>query len=72
MNIIATPYLINPAELNLKGRAAFLPAGLNILMIIWAYFRLPEVKGMTSDTLNHLFTERISARKFAEASKRYQ
>jgi SP family general alpha glucoside:H+ symporter-like MFS transporter len=64
--------LLNPQEANLQGKAAFPAAGLTILLLVWTYFRLPEVKGMTTETLNHLFYNKVSARKFLEASKQYQ
>ncbi|KAG9496179.1 hypothetical protein J7337_012760 [Fusarium musae] len=72
INVIVAPYLLNPQEANLQGKAAFPAAGLTILLLVWTYFRLPEVKGMTTETLNHLFYNKVSARKFLEASKQYQ
>lgn len=72
VNVIAAPYLLNPAEANLKGKTAFLPAALNLLMIVWTYFRLPELKGMTAETIDALFHNKVSARKFLQASKELQ
>jgi SP family general alpha glucoside:H+ symporter-like MFS transporter len=37
-------YLINPTELDLKGKTAFFWAATAALTTVWAYFRLPEVK----------------------------
>lgn len=39
---IIHPYLINPTELNLKGKAGFFWAGTALLAATWAFFRLPE------------------------------
>ncbi|KAF5551683.1 sugar transporter [Fusarium mexicanum] len=72
INVIVSPYLLNPQEANLQGKAAFPAAGLTILLLVWTYFRLPEIKGMTTETLNHLFYNKVLARKFLEASKQYQ
>ncbi|KAH7129106.1 general substrate transporter [Dactylonectria macrodidyma] len=72
INVIVSPYMLNPTEGNLKGKAAFPAAGLTVMLIVWAYFRLPELKGMTADTLDHLFQNKVSARKFLQASKQYQ
>ncbi|KAF4469157.1 MFS maltose permease [Fusarium albosuccineum] len=72
INVIVAPYLLNPQEANLQGKAAFPAAGFTVVLIVWTYFRLPEVKGMTAETLDHLFYNKVSARKFLEASKEYQ
>ncbi|KAH7363400.1 general substrate transporter [Plectosphaerella cucumerina] len=72
INTVVSPYFLNPKELDLKGKAAFLPWGLTVCMVVWTYFRLPELKGMTQETLNNLFDAKVSARKFKEASKEYQ
>ncbi|RSL53990.1 hypothetical protein CEP54_010135 [Fusarium duplospermum] len=72
INTIVSPYMLNPSELDLKGKAAFLPWGLTMCMIAWTFFRLPELKGMTQETLNNLFEAKVPARKFVEVSKQYQ
>ena len=59
------PYLINPTEANLKGKAAFFWFGLAVLTTIWAAFRLPETKGRTYEEPDILFEKRISAWRFA-------
>jgi MFS transporter, SP family, general alpha glucoside:H+ symporter len=72
INTVVAPYMLNPTEGNLKGKAAF-PAGCFIFIIyIWGYFRLPETKGLTPETMDRLFEDRIPARKFAEESRKYQ
>ncbi|KAM0227404.1 hypothetical protein ACHAPO_011590 [Fusarium lateritium] len=72
INVIVAPYLLNSQEANLKGKAAFPAAGLTIMLLVWTYFRLPEVKGLTAETLDHLFENKVSARKFRLAAKEYQ
>ena len=72
INVVVSPYLLNPEEANLQGKAAFPAAGLTLMMIVWTFFRLPEIKGMTTETLDHLFLKGTSARKFREAAKEYQ
>lgn len=54
----------------MQGKAAFVPALLTLCLIIWTYFRLPEIKGLTTETLDHLL--RVPARKFKEEAKKYQ
>ncbi|KAL2823560.1 general substrate transporter [Aspergillus cavernicola] len=72
LNSVVAPYMLNPTEGNLKGKAAF-PAGVfTVLLLVWTFYRLPETKGMTTETLDHLFHERVPARKFKEEARRFQ
>lgn len=64
LNVIAAPYMLNPAEANLKGKAAFPAACFTILLLTWAWFRLPEMKDRTPEELDVLFDRRVSARQF--------
>ena len=41
---VLEPYLMNPTELNLRGKTAFVWAGTAAVMTTWAFFRLPEAK----------------------------
>jgi SP family general alpha glucoside:H+ symporter-like MFS transporter len=72
VNTVVAPYMLNPANANLKGKAAFLPGALTVFMWIWAFFRLPETKGMTPETLDHLFGNRVPTRRFVEEATKYQ
>jgi SP family general alpha glucoside:H+ symporter-like MFS transporter len=72
INVVISPYMLNPSKWDLKGKAAFPAAILNVCLLIWAYYRLPETKGMTPETLDHLFHEKISARKFKAEASRFQ
>ena len=57
INTVVGPYVLNPTAGNLKGKAAFLPAGLMVLLLIWSYFRLPETKGRSFEELDIMFGE---------------
>ncbi|KAF4459470.1 mfs alpha-glucoside transporter [Fusarium albosuccineum] len=59
------PYLINPTEANLKGKAALVWFGIGVLTLLWAVFRLPETKGKTYEELDVLFEKKIPAWRFA-------
>jgi SP family general alpha glucoside:H+ symporter-like MFS transporter len=59
------PYAMSPTEANWGAKTAFLFAGLSTLVLIWAYFCLPESKGRTFEELDILFERKISARHFA-------
>ena len=61
INVVISPYMLNPSKWD-----------LNVCLLIWAYYRLPETKGMTPETLDHLFHEKISARKFKAEASRFQ
>lgn len=62
---VATPYMLNPDAANWKGKTFFLYGGTCFLSLVWAFFRLPEMKGRTYEELDILFRRKIPARKFA-------
>ncbi|KAF3759901.1 hypothetical protein M406DRAFT_51937 [Cryphonectria parasitica EP155] len=59
-----SPYLINPTAADLKGKTAWISAGLTVLIGIWSYYRFPETKGRSFEELDILFAKRVPARKF--------
>ena len=50
-----------------SAKAGFFWAGSTALCLIWAFFRLPETKGLTYAELDLLFEKRVSARDFKKA-----
>uniref|UniRef100_A0A0D6QRE2 Major facilitator superfamily (MFS) profile domain-containing protein n=1 Tax=Araucaria cunninghamii TaxID=56994 RepID=A0A0D6QRE2_ARACU len=58
------PKFMNPTAWNWRGKTNFFWGGLNLLGLIWTYFRLPEPKGLTYAELDVLFENGVSARKF--------
>ncbi|KAJ6789112.1 hypothetical protein PWT90_08946 [Aphanocladium album] len=62
---IAIPYMINPAQANLRGKLGFFFGGLAGICFVWAYFRVPETKGRTYEELDLLFDKNVPARRFA-------
>ncbi|KAH8892638.1 hypothetical protein GQ53DRAFT_822841 [Thozetella sp. PMI_491] len=71
-NTIIAPYMLNTGSGNLKGKTAFLPGALTVLMLVWSWFRLPETKDLTPGTLDHLFNNEAPTRKFTKEAKKYQ
>ncbi|KAF2631984.1 hypothetical protein BU25DRAFT_427934 [Macroventuria anomochaeta] len=67
-----SPYMLNPSKWGLKGKAAFSGAVFTVCLMVWTYSRLPETKGLTLATLDHLFHEKVSARRFRGEAKRFQ
>lgn len=61
---VLQPRFMNPLGWGWRGKTAFFWGGLNLLGLIWTYFRLPEPKGLTYADLDILFENGISARKF--------
>ncbi|KAL2817204.1 general substrate transporter [Aspergillus granulosus] len=72
VNAVVAPYMLNPTEGNLKGKAAFPAAAFTLLLIVWTFYRLPETKGLTTETLDHLFHEGVPARRFGAEKGRFQ
>lgn len=58
------PRMLNPTVWNWKGRTGFFWAIFCFLCLVWAYFRLPEPKGLTYCELDILFEHKANARKF--------
>lgn len=61
---IIQPYLINPSELNWKGKSGIFWGGVCTLCILWAYFRIPEIRNRTYEELDVLFANKIPTRQF--------
>lgn len=61
---ILNPYMLNPIEWNMQGRAGFFWAGTAALTTLWAFLRLPETRDRTYEELDVLFHNNIGARKF--------
>ncbi|OOQ88780.1 General alpha-glucoside permease [Penicillium brasilianum] len=62
---IITPRMLNPSAWDWGAKAGFFYAGLCLMCLLWAFFRLPEPKGRTYAELDLLFEQRVSARKFS-------
>ena len=58
------PRFMNPTAWNWGAKTAFFWGGMNLLGLIWTFFRLPEPKGLTYADLDVLFENKVSARKF--------
>lgn len=62
---ITVPYMINPDEGHLRGKTGFIFAFFSVTAFVWTYFYLPETKGRSYEELDHMFEQRIPARKFS-------
>ncbi|OXH31183.1 MFS transporter, SP family, general alpha glucoside:H+ symporter [Cryptococcus neoformans] len=61
---VLTPYMINPTAWNWGNYAGFFWGGSCFLVLIYAYFRVPEPSGRTFAELDILFERKVPARKF--------
>lgn len=60
------PKMLNPTAWNWKGKTCFFFAGTNILCLIWCYWRLPELFGLSYLEIDLLFEKKAKTRKFRE------
>jgi sugar porter (SP) family MFS transporter len=58
------PYTMSTTGANWGAKTAFLFAGLGTVVVVWAFFCLPESRGKTFEELDILFERKISARRF--------
>ncbi len=52
-----SPYLINVNKANLKGKTAWIACGINVLLFIYGFFRIPETQGRNFEELDIMFGE---------------
>ncbi|KAI5462753.1 putative maltose permease [Mariannaea sp. PMI_226] len=62
-NFLNNP-ILNPTAWNLRGKGGFIWCGFALASWVWAYYRLPEPKGLSAGQLDVLFERKVSARKF--------
>jgi len=64
INGVLTSYMINQTAWNWGAKSAFFYCGLNVIALVWTYYRLPEPKGRTFAELDMLFAKKVPARQF--------
>ena len=60
--------ILNPTAWNLRGKGGFVWCGFCFLSLVWGFFRLPETKGLSSEEIDILFENNISARHFTKTN----
>ncbi|KAL4975582.1 general substrate transporter [Aspergillus desertorum] len=63
-NGIIVPRMLNPTAWAWRGLTGFFWGGITVVLLCWAYFRLPETKGRTFAEVDILFESRVDARRF--------
>lgn len=64
VNNTIMPKMVGVNDWNWGAKGAFLWAGVAALFMVWAWFRLPNSKGLTYAELDLLFEHEVATRKF--------
>ncbi|KAK3323142.1 general substrate transporter [Cercophora scortea] len=59
-----TPYYINPTELNWGPKYGFLWFGAGLVVTLFVYFMLPEVRGRTLEEIDEMFRNKVPMKDF--------
>ncbi|KAK5135953.1 hypothetical protein LTR08_004411 [Meristemomyces frigidus] len=54
---VITPYMVNPDQANLKSNVFFIWGGLCTIAFIYAYFLIPETKGLSLEQVDKMMEE---------------
>nr|SIP56042.1 putative Sugar Porter [Yarrowia galli] len=66
---IAVPYMMNEEEANMGGYVGFVYAPFCLVAVAWAYWRLPELKGMSFMEIDKFFQEARGRRSRADNNR---
>ncbi len=73
MSILATfvtsftiPYLMNEPYAALGGKIGYIYGTINMIMVVVAYFLIPELKGRSLEEVDQLFASGEPVRKFGK------
>ena len=58
------PYLLNAPYADLGGKIGFIYGSINVLMVVAAFFYIPELKGRTLEEVDQLFASNAPIPKF--------
>ena len=60
------PYMYNVDSGNLGARTGFVFAGLSVLLIVGAWFLIPETSGLTAEEIDRAYEEKVAVRNFQQ------
>jgi MFS transporter, SP family, general alpha glucoside:H+ symporter len=63
---VSMPYMMNANHANWRGKAGFFFGGINSILTLWCYFRIPETRGRTFEELDILFERNVPAKDFSK------
>jgi len=58
------PYFINPASLNWNAQYGYIWFVSNMIMVVFAFFFLPETRDRTLEEIHEMFEAKLPARQF--------
>ncbi|KAL4765660.1 MFS-type transporter fmqE [Aspergillus foveolatus] len=58
------PYMYNVDSGDLGARTAFPFAGITVLLVIGAYFLVPDTTGLSTEEIDRLYEDKVSPRRF--------
>ncbi|PON24201.1 hypothetical protein TGAM01_v206889 [Trichoderma gamsii] len=62
------PYLLNAPYAALGAKVGFIYGAINVLMVVAAYFFIPEMKGRSLEEVDELFATGVPLRSFGKAT----
>ncbi|KAH6648241.1 general substrate transporter [Truncatella angustata] len=67
INNAIMPKIVGKNDWNWGAKGGFFWAGIDLLFLVWTWFRLPESKGLTYTELDLLFEHEVATRQFSQA-----
>jgi hypothetical protein len=61
---LVTPYIYNVDSGNLGARTGFVFAGFSLVLVVGAYFIVPETTGLTIEEMDAAFEAKVKASEF--------
>jgi hypothetical protein len=66
LTLFVVPYMYNVDSGNLGARTGFVFAGTSVVLLVIAWFLVPDTTGMTADEIDHSYIQNVSPRNFAK------
>jgi hypothetical protein len=61
LTTFTVPYMYNVDSGNLGARTGFIFAGTTVILIVGAWFLVPDTAGMTTEEIDHAYAQRLPA-----------
>lgn len=64
LGTFTAPYFINPASLGWSAKYGYIWFGSNMILLVFAFYCLPETRDRTLEEIHEMFENKVPARKF--------